>query len=147
MVNNPFCDPKANGIPTNKIGIKTKKGIKDYVGDNSKGYIDGIARSPDVLMALVGNNDKSAWNTHPATFPVTLVEQIILMLCSPDGVVLDPFMGSGTTAIAAMEHKRKYVGFEKEKEFVDIIHRRIAERQYKIDYQDFFDAVGNVIQR
>jgi site-specific DNA-methyltransferase (adenine-specific) len=49
---------------------------------------------------------------HPAVFPVELVEIFIRAYCPPNGVVLDPFMGSGSTAIACMNCNLTYVGIE-----------------------------------
>ncbi len=49
---------------------------------------------------------------HHAVFPVELAERPILASCPSGGVVLDPFMGSGTTAIAAEKHGRQWIGIE-----------------------------------
>ena len=50
--------------------------------------------------------------SHPATFPVNLAKDHILTWSAPGDVVLDPFMGSGSTAIACIETGRQYMGFE-----------------------------------
>ena len=56
-----------------------------------------------------------------------------IVLQSVEGnVVLDPFMGSGTTAIAAINTKRNFIGFELNKEYFEIAQKRIEERQNKI---------------
>jgi site-specific DNA-methyltransferase (adenine-specific) len=46
--------------------------------------------------------------------------------CSPDGIILDPFMGTGTTAVAAQRCGRQFVGFELNPSYCDIIARRLA---------------------
>jgi len=51
-------------------------------------------------------------SNHIARFNIELLRKPILASCPEGGVVLDPFMGSGTTAIAALKYKRKYIGFE-----------------------------------
>ncbi|MBI2968236.1 MAG: site-specific DNA-methyltransferase [Bacteroidetes bacterium] len=62
---------------------------------------------------------------HPATFPNKLPEDLIKCFCPEGGVVLDPFMGSGTTAIAAFKHKRNYIGFDISEDYCQLAGKRI----------------------
>jgi adenine-specific DNA-methyltransferase len=62
---------------------------------------------------------------HPAQFPVAVVERIIKACSNPGDVVLDPFMGSGTTALVAMQLNRPVLGFEVSARYLDIAVRRI----------------------
>ncbi|MGV4329263.1 DNA-methyltransferase [Trueperella pyogenes] len=55
---------------------------------------------------------------HEAKFPIELPTRLIRMLTDPGGLVLDPFMGSGTTALAAMQTGREFIGIEKEEKYV-----------------------------
>lgn len=71
-----------------------------------------------------GDGDKLK-HQHPATFPDKLPYDVIQCFCPPGGIVLDPFMGSGTTAIAAIKSGRKFIGFEISKEYCDITNKRI----------------------
>lgn len=64
---------------------------------------------------------------HPCQFPVELVERLVLSLSNPDEWVLDPFLGSGTTAIAALMHGRRAVGAEMVPEYVEIARSRVSE--------------------
>lgn len=66
---------------------------------------------------------------HPCQFPEELVRRLILSMTHKGGVVLDPYMGSGTTAKTAMETKRHYIGFELHKEYVDIADKRLKSVQ------------------
>lgn len=69
---------------------------------------------------------------HPAEKDVEIAKQLINW-CSDEGdVILDCFMGSGTTAIACLETKRQYIGFEMEKEYCDIAEKRIEENKARI---------------
>lgn len=122
----PYCDPRATGQTSQRIGFYTRKGLGQQFHGNGE-HAEGIARVSDVILAGVHQTDRSEWNTHPAQFPVALAEQIIMTLCPRDGVVLDPFIGSGTTAVAALRSNRRYIGFEKELEYVQIAERRIKE--------------------
>lgn len=63
---------------------------------------------------------------HPTQKPVKLLERVILASSSKGDVVLDPFCGSGTTGVAAVMHARKFIGIEREKNFVKLSERRIA---------------------
>jgi DNA modification methylase len=71
----------------------------------------------------VGSRNKN----HPAIFPEKLAENHILSWSNPGDVVLDPFMGSGTTAIACINTNRNYIGFEISKEYCDIANERISK--------------------
>lgn len=66
---------------------------------------------------------------HFAMFPKTLAEFCIKAGCPKKGVVLDPFMGSGTTAIIAKKLNRKFLGFEINKEYIKIANRRIKNAE------------------
>jgi site-specific DNA-methyltransferase (adenine-specific) len=64
---------------------------------------------------------------HPATYPDKLPFDFIRCFCPPDGIVLDPFMGSGTTALAAAALKRHFIGFDISEEYVKLAKERIKE--------------------
>ena len=66
---------------------------------------------------------------HPAPFPVELPQRLIELYTFVDDLVLDPFMGSGTTAVAAQRGGRRFVGYDTESSYVEIAEQRIqAER-------------------
>lgn len=66
---------------------------------------------------------------HPAPFPVELPYRLIQLYTYTGDVVLDPFMGSGSTAIAALKSDRKYIGYEIDPTYVKLAEDRI--RPYK----------------
>jgi DNA modification methylase len=66
---------------------------------------------------------------HYAMFPQRLIMPCILCGCPENGLVLDPFMGGGTTAVVAMKHFRKYIGIEINPEYIKIAERRIAHEK------------------
>lgn len=100
-------------------GSLTKKGVKKIpefsVRTNIWRYANGKRFS---------TTDEIAYN-HPAMFPEKLATDHILSWSNPGDIVLDPFMGSGTTAKCAMVLQRKYIGFEISKEYVEIANRRL----------------------
>lgn len=73
-------------------------------------------------------NDKIA-SRHPAIFPENLASDHIISWSNPGDVVLDPFMGSGTTAKMALLNGRKYVGFEMSAEYCEIAEERLSNVQ------------------
>ncbi|MFY9362187.1 MAG: site-specific DNA-methyltransferase [Dysgonamonadaceae bacterium] len=63
---------------------------------------------------------------HPAPFPEELPFRLIQLYSFTDDIVLDPFIGSGTTAIAALKSNRKYVGYEINEEYIKLANKRIT---------------------
>jgi DNA modification methylase len=70
---------------------------------------------------------KSYKGAHFATFPPDLITPCVLAGAPPEGVVLDPFMGSGTTAMVAVAHGRQYVGCELNPEYGPLQEERIIK--------------------
>ena len=68
-------------------------------------------------------------NSHPTVKPVKLMKYLIKLITPPNGTVLDPFMGSGTTGVAAKLEGFNFVGIEKEKDYIKIAEARI--KNYK----------------
>ena len=64
---------------------------------------------------------------HPATFPDKLPYDFIQCFCPENGVVLDPFVGSGTTALAAKVLNRNFIGIDISQEYIDLCEQRIVE--------------------
>jgi modification methylase len=64
-------------------------------------------------------------NEHPAAFPVNLIVRVISS--TPASLVLDPFMGSGTTAIAARALKRDYIGIEISPQYCEMAEKRLEQ--------------------
>jgi len=86
-----------------------------------------------------GYNPKDVWSVsrlhrqhaereeHPTQKPLEIVERMVLASCPAGGTVLDPFMGSGTSAAAAIRHGRHFVGFELNPDYFGIVEKRVAE--------------------
>ena len=71
------------------------------------------------------NPEKAKKIGHPAPFPVELPKRFINLYSFKDDLVLDPFIGSGTTAIASKILQRNYVGYEINKDYIEIADRRL----------------------
>lgn len=80
------------------------------------------------LVSKPSVEEKGEFNTHKTVKPLSLCEYLIkLTTYNEDAVVLDPFIGSGTTAVAAKKLGRKYIGIEINKEYVEISLRRLEK--------------------
>jgi site-specific DNA-methyltransferase (adenine-specific) len=106
------------------------------------------ARSRSIFVGAkwleLGYNPKDLWSVsrlhrehperadHPTQKPLEIIERIIRASCPPGGMVLDPFMGSGTTAVAARRCGRDFVGFELNPAYCAIIEQRLAEPEAQL---------------
>jgi site-specific DNA-methyltransferase (adenine-specific) len=77
---------------------------------------------------------------HPAPFPVELPYRLIQLYTFEGEVVLDPFIGSGQTAIAAVKTKRHYVGYDINEEYVKLAERRIKEFSLVFNAPKLFES-------
>ena len=88
------------------------------------------------VLRTMTRNKRSVWrmntaslkDAHFAVFPIELPTYCIKAGCPEGGIVLDPFFGSGTTGLAAQEHNRHWVGIELNEEYIEIAHRRLAQK-------------------
>lgn len=78
----------------------------------------------DVWESSLTKPSEKKWGKHPTQKPMEILEKIILASTDENDLILDPFNGSGTTGIVANRLNRKYIGIEKEKEFLDLTIRR-----------------------
>ena len=94
--------------------------------------------------AVISNVERSG---HPAQFPEDLICDHIISWSNEDDIVLDPFMGSGTTAVACMRTNLHYIGFEVSKEYVDIANTRIEKFCDTVDkrYKSIDDRTGKLM--
>jgi DNA modification methylase len=99
-----------------KVGSGFGKNISNWVG-RKLAY-------PDNVLHLA---TESSNTNHSAAFPSTLPEWFIKLFTKPGDIVLDPFLGSGSTAVAAKRLNRKYIGIEIQKEFCHLAEKRIKK--------------------
>ena len=78
---------------------------------------------------------------HPAPFPVELPKRLIELYTYEGDVVLDPFMGSGSAAIAALRTRRQYVGFDTDSSYVATADKRIAEERQRLEAQGSLTSI------
>jgi len=133
--------------------------VKDK--DNYTFNLDEI-RDPDVIYPIqimignlrcntLGKNPSDVWQIakvtsgenrssvermpHPAQFPEDLIKRIVLGFSNPEELILDPFMGSGTTAKVAMTNNRKFLGFEIREDYCNTIKERLELTLKKMEIE------------
>jgi len=128
-----------SGFPVRQIIIwKRKGGINFNPGYFLPTYeVIYLIAKPKFKLAPKANAVGDVWeftqemnNTHPAPFPVALIDRIVSSTNAQ--IILDPFMGSGTTAISAIAHSRSYVGIELSNDYCEAAKKRIATFTAKI---------------
>lgn len=132
----------------------TLRDTHEYILVFSKGDFarkDSRGRKGTITREEFLENTKSVWTFpaesatkigHPAPFPVELPYRLIQLYTYEGEVVLDPFMGSGQTAIAAIKARRHYVGYDVEPEYVALAQRRIREFEVKFQPPTSFELKG-----
>lgn len=104
---------------------KCKFLLKDYGGKKAKLHPFGPLVS-DMWSDIHRIKHNKYRDHHPCQLPVHILERIILMSTDEGDIVLDPFMGTGTTAIAAKRLGRNYIGFELDKTYTDVSRSKLS---------------------
>lgn len=104
-------------------------------------YKSQLKNPSDVWRVSMVSGNFQERTAHPAQYPEKLVERIILAGTNSEDIVLDPFMGSGTTAVVAKKLGRSYIGYEIEKEYLDIANERLSKVDLKDNIQLEFEGM------
>jgi DNA modification methylase len=92
--------------------------------------------------------DGQVENSHPTKKPINLMSWLVKLVCPPKGIVLDPFCGSGSTCVAAVEQGMKFIGIEREPEYHAIAEKRVGivheKRKEADDLTSFVDAINDL---
>lgn len=129
MTLNFICDHK-----TTAGGRVQKKDSCINKGHQSDGYGTFVrnkySRRTNIWRIAIGKNKDT--NGHPAPFPLQIASDHIKTWSNEGDTILDPFMGSATTAIACIKEKRHFIGFELNKEYFDKAQKRIKDEQAQL---------------
>jgi len=104
-------------------------GKKYFKGPKSGKYsCNPLGKNPGDLWAIPNVKSNHVEKTeHPCQFPVELIERFVLSMTNEDDWVFDPFLGTGTTIVAAIRHNRRGAGAETVPKYVHIAHDRIQQ--------------------
>jgi hypothetical protein len=94
-----------------------------------QGYGDTGGASRFFYTAKASKSDRGADNTHPTVKPTDLMRWLVRLVTPPNGLVLDPFCGSGTTGVACIAEGCGFVGIEQDPEHADLARERIGAEQ------------------
>ena len=114
------------------VRVPQKYPRKKYFKGPRKGQYSGnpLGKNPGDLWNIPNVKANHIEKTsHPCQFPVELIERLVLSMTDERDWVLDPFMGVGTSAIAALMHGRKAICAETQAEYIDIARSRIREAE------------------
>ena len=80
---------------------------------------------------------KDDFNSHPTLKPVELMHHLIKLITFENQLILDPFMGSGSTGVGALELERDFIGYELDKEYFEIAKKRVENMKKNLEYSLF----------
>ena len=118
-------------FPQTSKSVPTKRtrktlGMFGMPNDATPEYDDEGTAARYFYCAKTSKSEKGNDNTHPTVKPLKLMKYLCRLVTPKGGTVLDPFMGSGSTGIAAKDEGFDFIGIEKEKEYFEIAERRIS---------------------
>jgi site-specific DNA-methyltransferase (cytosine-N4-specific) len=121
------------GLPEGQA-TQFRKGHSGYFGEDGKCLLDPRGkRRRDVwtIPSRSFNGKKYGSTDHFATFPIDLITPCIKAGCPPEGTVLDPFCGSGTAGVAAINNGRNFIGIDLNQAYLDLTKKRVEEETGK----------------
>ena len=114
-----FYSPKASKADR-------ERGLENAPVVDAATMVDREPDSAGIKNARAGAGRTSgSKNPHPTVKPIALMRYLIRLVTPPNGVVLDPFMGSGTTGLAALDEQQSFIGIEREDIYFQIAQRRL----------------------
>ena len=117
--------PNDCSFPHNRILRKSEVFV--IVSKTLKLNHDGEGHIHDCIIRNRRITDKSFW--HPTVKELPVIEKLLLSHSLEKWIVLDPFMGSGTTAVACTKLGRKFIGFEIEQKYIEMANKRISQHR------------------
>ena len=143
MAQKPTEGTYLNNIIKNQIGLlNTNIRIGDNMYPANVFSIDGINQIIDksFLLSKPSKLEKGEFNNHKTVKPLAICEYLInLSAFANDAVILDPFVGSGTTAVAAKKLGKNYIGIDLNINYVEIANKRLGKHNPKKDSFSKFD--------
>ena len=131
----------SDSIKTQMLESSVKRNQTGWNGNEDRGFVNGPQNhlskylGSDRAKEQTDANKRSVWtvttkpfsDAHFATFPEDLIVDCIKAGCPENGIVLDPFMGAGTTALVASKLNRNFIGFELNADYIKIAKKRLQD--------------------
>ena len=131
LMNLPFGCPKCGHDKiSGTTGTQAEFGTEDAnpkgrIPMNIIGYFNDPKHQKYFYAPRVTRKERGEFNDHPTPKPISLMTHLVRLFTPAGGVVLDPFCGSGSTGIAALNEGRKFIGIDLEQHYIDITEKRI----------------------
>lgn len=148
LVRNDIIWAKRNGMPEPVNDRFTKKHEFIFLMSKSKKYyfdlssikdklvndndINSIGKNPGSVSDFWDVKTKPSSSKHYASYNIDLITKPILAGCPEGGLIYDPFMGTGTTAIHAINNNRKFIGSEMSEDYIKICNERVTNELSKL---------------
>ena len=140
---------KSSGIPTHKNNLVDKHEYFLWFTKSSSykfnfDYVKDIKeyKNSDLNGGLLWNINRKAGSVgkdfiHPAIYPLKLIDRVVRLTTHERDIVLDPFLGSGTSLISALQNKRNFIGYEYNEDFYELIKYRVANEHINLSNINF----------
>jgi DNA modification methylase len=129
-----FPQSNSNATPRNRSPkadrTQWRNGGAEYSDTTEYGDTGSAARF--FYCAKTSKRERGEGNTHPTVKPIALMRYLCRLVTPASGIVLDPFMGSGSTGIAALQEGFSFIGIERELEYMAIAQRRIEKAEEEL---------------
>ena len=112
-----------------KVGSFLEHGGLGKAGDVQRTYGDSGGASRFFYCAKASKKERGEDNNHPTVKPIALMRYLARLITPPEGIMLDPFAGSGTTLIASKLEGFFFIGIEREAKYCEIARRRVKEAE------------------
>lgn len=121
---------KTNPMPRNMnlhFVNSTEAWIYFTVGANTGTFNNNGKLIHDFFETSLTTQSEKKYGKHPTQKPIKLIDKLVGLLSNENDIVVDPFMGSGTTGVSCRKLNRKFIGIDQNKEYVEIAKKRIDE--------------------
>jgi len=137
------------GSKRRAFGSEVKKAsqqdVKEHVDANPAGrypsniigHFDNEEHQKYFYAPRVSRKERGEYNDHPTPKPISLMRYLCRLFSPKNGIIIDPFLGSGSTGIAALQENRKFIGIDLSDHYIDIASKRIEE--YCLELPDHLD--------
>lgn len=127
-----ILDEQSGILKSGKNAVRTREGFfiehggLGKAGDVQITYGDSGGASRFFYCAKATKKEKGDFNNHPTVKPIKLMEYLVRLVTPKNGIVLDPFSGSGSTLVAAKNQGFDYIGIDMEQEYIKIANKRLS---------------------
>jgi len=135
-----FPDRKTTWVASSHQNNRSGEFLGDLKHPGNQGFNDSGSAARFFYCAKTAKSERGDFNDHPTVKPIALMSYLARLITPPKGIVLDPFMGSGSTALACIQEGFNFIGIEREDKYFDIACKRIekAWKEKPISLEEHF---------